>query len=150
MCSIVELNRPARSAFPNVFSTAPRTSSKSQTSKFTTLFYPVLSEVALKSEASLNWKASFFLRSGYMILHSALLCYSHKSFMVDVIAAAFSGTKARAAITCLRQKNIHAHTTRKLNFLKTSLFQWRPSEWYSKNPHENRRSSGPVCGLDPA
>ncbi|TRY68543.1 hypothetical protein TCAL_07253 [Tigriopus californicus] len=27
---------------------------------------------------------------------------------------------------------------------------WRPSEWYSKYPNENRRSSGPVCGLDPA
>ena len=30
------------------------------------------------------------------------------------------------------------------------FFQWRPSEWYSKYPNENLRSSGPVCGLDPA
>lgn len=29
------------------------------------------------------------------------------------------------------------------------LFQWRPAEWYSQYPTEHRRSSGPVCGLDP-
>ena len=33
--------------------------------------------------------------------------------------------------------------------IDATFLQWRPAEWYSQYPTEHRRSSGPVCGLDP-